>query len=214
MSSIRLLIADDHQLFLDGIVSLLQAEKSFSIKATAQDGYEVLELISAYDYDVCLLDISVPRLDGIATLKSIREKKPGLKIIILTDYNDPEIIAEMVKAGVAGYVLKNCTKGELVNGIRKVARGETYFSEDVQKAIVQSYTSLIRGKDDQIILTTRELEILKLLAKEYTNDKIASALKISFRTVETHRKNMMQKTKAHNLAGLLSYAYSNGIINK
>lgn len=214
MPSIRLLIADDHELFLDGIVSLLQAEKSFSIKATAHDGYEVLELISKYDYDVCLLDISMPRLDGIATLKSIREKKPGLKIIILTDYNDPKIIAEMMKAGVAGYVLKNCTKAELVNGIRKVARGETYFSGDVQKAIVQDYTSLIRGKDNQIILTTRELEILKLLAKEYTNDKIASALKISFRTVETHRKNMMQKIKAHNLAGLLSYAYSNGIINK
>ena len=212
MSSIRLLIADDHQLFLDGIVSLLQDEESFSIKATARDGYEVLDLIGKYDYDVCLLDISMPRLDGIATAKRIREKKPELKIIILTTYNDREIIAEMTKAGVAGYLLKNCTKAELVNGIRNVARGETYFSEDVQKAIVQNYTSLIRGNGNQIILTTRELEILKLLAREYTNDKIASALKISFRTVETHRKNMMQKTKAHNLAGLLNYAYSNGII--
>ncbi len=212
METIRLLIADDHQLFLDGIVSLLREEPSFTIAATAEDGYQVLELVNKNHFDVCLLDISMPRLDGIATAKRLREKKPELKIIILTTYNDREIIDEMTRAGVSGYVLKNCTKSELVNGIRKVAEGQTFFSDDVQQAIVRNYTTILRGKENQIVLTTRELQILKLLAREYTNDKIAAELKISYRTVETHRKNMMQKTKAHNLAGLLSYAYSSGII--
>lgn len=210
MSVIKLLIADDHHLFLDGIISLLKDEPSFSIEATAEDGYQVLDLIGKHDYDVCLLDISMPRLDGIATARQVREKKPALKIIILTTYNDREIIDEMAKAGVAGYLLKNCTKGELVAAIRKVAGGEIFFSPEAQKMIFQRYTSLL--KENQVVLTQRELEILRLLAREYTNDKIAAELKISYRTVETHRKNMMQKTKAHNLAGLLAFAYSTGII--
>lgn len=212
MGVIRLLIADDHQLFLDGIVSLLKDEPSFSIEATAEDGYQVLDLVGKSHFDVCLLDISMPKLDGIATARKLREKKPGLKIMILTTYNDREIIDEMTRLGVSGYVLKNCTKAELVNGIRKVSAGETYYSDAAQEAIIRNYTTLVRGKENQVILTSRELEILKLLAREYTNDRIASELRISYRTVETHRKNMMQKAKAHNLAGLLSYAYSTGII--
>ena len=212
MGTIRLLIADDHQLFLDGIVSLLKDEESFSIGATAEDGYQVLDLVSKNHFDICLLDISMPRLDGIATAKKLREKKPDLKIIILTTYNDREIIDEMTRAGVSGYLLKNCTRTELVNGIRKVAAGENFYSADVREAIVRNYTTLVRGKENQVVLTSRELQILKLLAREYTNDRIAAELKISYRTVETHRKNMMQKMNAHNLAGLLSYAYNSGII--
>lgn len=212
MKVIRLLLADDHHLFVDGIVSLLKDETSFSIEDTAEDGYRALELIGQKEYDVCLLDISMPRMDGIATARKILEKKPEFRIIILTTYNDREIIDEMTKVGVAGYLLKNCTKSELLNAIRVVAAGGAYFSEDAQKVIVQNYTSLVRGSGNQIVLTKREVEILRLLANEYTNDKIASALRISYRTVETHRKNMMQKTKAHNLAGLLTYAYSKGII--
>ena len=209
---IRLLIADDHHLFLDGIVSLLKDESAFSIESTAEDGYQVLELIGKKEYDVCLLDISMPGLDGIATAKKLREKRPNLKVIVLTTFNDRQIIDEMTKIGVAGYVLKNSTKQELVEAICKVAAGETYFAHGAQNSIIQQYTSMAKGKENQIVLTQRELEILKLLAREYTNDKIANELKISFRTVETHRKNMMQKTKAHNLAGLLAYAYSTGII--
>jgi len=154
----------------------------------------------------------MPGLDGIATAKKLREKRPNLKVIVLTTFNDRQIIDEMTKIGVAGYVLKNSTKQELVEAICKVAAGETYFAHGAQNSIIQQYTSMAKGKENQIVLTQRELEILKLLAREYTNDKIANELKISFRTVETHRKNMMQKTKAHNLAGLLAYAYSTGII--
>lgn len=212
MRPIRLLIADDHQLFLDGVVSLLKDEPGIVIKATAEDGLQAIELVERNEFDVCLLDISMPRMDGITAARRIRERRPALKILILTTYNDRQIIEEMIRIGVSGYLLKNSTRSELIEGIQRVARGENHFIHVPENGMVQRYTSPSKTKKNQVILTHREEEILKLLAKEYTNERIAEKLKISFRTVETHRKNMMQKTNAHNLAGLLTYAYSNGIL--
>ena len=210
MNKIKLLIADDHTILRDGIVSLLQSEESFAVTGTACNGYEVLDLICKKDFDVCLLDISMPGLDGMETAKLIKERKPAIKIIMLTTYNDPEIISELVHIGVSGYLLKNSDKQELVEAINKVMKGRYYFSEEVEKIILQGLSDKKSG--EVITLTERELEVMKLLAREYTNDKIADELHISFRTVETHRKNIMQKTKSHNLAGLLKYAYGKGLL--
>ena len=210
MNKIKLLIADDHPILRDGIVSLLQAEESFVIAGTAGNGYEVMELISKKDFDVCLLDINMPGMDGIETARLIKEKKPGIKIIMLTTYSDREIISELVHIGVSGYLLKNSDKQELVEAVNKVMKGRHYFSEEVENIILQGLTE--KKSAGVITLTERELEVMHLLAKEYTNDKIAGELYISYRTVETHRKNIMQKTKSHNLAGLLKYAYSNGLL--
>ena len=210
MNKIKLLIADDHTILRDGIVSLLQGETAFTVAGTAGNGYEVMNLISKNDYDVCLLDINMPGLDGIETAKLIKEKKPGIKIIMLTTYNDREIISELVHIGVSGYLLKNSDKQELVEAVHKVIKGRHYFSEEVENIILQGLTEKKSG--EVITLTERELQIVQLLAKEYTNDKIAKELTISYRTVESHRKNIMQKTKAHNLAGLLKYAYGKGLI--
>jgi DNA-binding NarL/FixJ family response regulator len=210
MSKIKLLVADDHTILRDGIVSLLQGEESFTVTGTAGNGYEVLDLISKKDFDVCLLDISMPGLDGMETAKLVKERKPAIKIIMLTTYNDPEIISELVRIGVSGYLLKNSDKQELVEAINKVVKGRHYFSEEVENIILQGLSD--KKSTEVIMLTERELEIMKLLAREYTNDKIADALHISYRTVETHRKNIMQKTKAHNLAGLLKYAYGKGLL--
>ena len=210
MNKIKLLIADDHPILRDGIVSLLQAEESFVIAGTAGNGYEVMELISKKDFDVCLLDINMPGMDGIETARLIKEKKPGIKIIMLTTYSDREIISELVHIGVSGYLLKNSDKKELVEAVNKVMKGRHYFSEEVENIILQGLTE--KKWAEVITLTERELEVMHLLAKEYTNDKIAGELYISYRTVETHRKNIMQKTKSHNLAGLLKYAYSNGLL--
>ena len=211
MNQIRLLIADDHLLFLDGIVSLLKTEKAFMID-TAHDGLEVLEKISKNEFDVCLLDIGMPNMDGIATAKALKERKSPLKVIILSTYNDKEIISEMMKIGVSGYLLKNCSRQELVDAIQKVHAGGKHFSEEVQNTIVNQFTTFLAQKNKaEEILTPREIEIVQLLAKEYTNERIATELNISFRTVETHRKNIMQKTKSHNLAGLLKFAYEQGI---
>jgi len=210
MDKIKLLVADDHKILLDGIVSLLKMEPSFIVAGTATDGYEVLELAGKNEYDVCLLDINMPRLDGMATARILKERKPGLKIIMLTTYNDREIISELVHIGVSGYLLKNCDKQELFEAIKKVISGRYYFSEEVEKIILLGVSE--KKHKDAITLTEREQEIVQLLAKEYTNNKIADELHISYRTVETHRKNIMQKTKTHNLAGLIQFAYSKGFL--
>jgi DNA-binding NarL/FixJ family response regulator len=210
MNSIKILMADDHKILLEGVVSLLQTEKSFEIAATAVNGFEVLELVKNKYFDICILDINMPGIDGIEVTRQIKLWKPDMKIIILTTYNDKEIITELIQLGVAGYLLKNAAKAELVEAIKKVMSGRYYFSEEVEKIIMKGLTA--KKPADESILTEREIEIVKLLGMEFTNEKIAHELNISFRTVETHRKNILQKTKSHNLAGLLKYAYLKGIL--
>ena len=215
VTKIKLLVADDHRVLLDGLVSLLKKEKNFDVAATAENGRQVIELVSSNDYDICLLDISMPEIDGMEASKWISKNKPGTKIIILTTHDEEEIISELVHIGVSGYLLKSCTRQELVKAINRVMYGKVYFGDEVNEAIMQGYANEIGRKkttDETVLLTLREKEIVQLLAKEYTNDKIAAELQISYRTVETHRKNIMQKTKASNLAGLLKYAYGNGML--
>jgi len=210
------LIADDHKMVLDGLVALLQGEGDLEISATAYSGRQVLELVRQHCYDICLLDINMPEGDGIETARSIKEERPEVKIIILTTYNEREIVQRLLQIGVSGYVLKNSTRQELVNAIKKVAGDGYYFSDEVQASILKGYMlhekPLQQDITSEVSLTHREKEILELLSKEYTNDKIAGCLNISYRTVETHRKNMMQKTGASNLAGLLRYAYNKGLL--
>ena len=210
MHTIKLLVADDHKILLEGIVSLLQSEESFDVAATARNGAEVMELVNNNDYDVCLLDINMPGIDGMEAAKLIKATKPFIKIIMLTSYNDKEIISELIQIGVSGYLLKNSDKSELVEAIKKVMSGRYYFSAEVEEIIMKGVAE--KKNTEVIVLTEREIEIVKLLGKEYTNEKIANELHISYRTVETHRKNIMQKTKSHNLAGLLKHAYSKGFI--
>lgn len=212
---IKLLIADDHRIMLDGIVALLQVEKDVSVAGIATNGYEVLELANKHTFDICLLDINMPGLDGMETTKLLKERSPGLRIVILTTYNDKEIITQMLQNGVSGYLLKNSSRQELIEAIKKVAGGGYYFSDEVHASIMENYMQQLgeKNKDTEVItLTKREREILQLLALEYTNEKIAETLVISYRTVETHRKNIMQKTKSRNLAGLLKFAYSKNLI--
>lgn len=211
-TTIRLLIADDHIVVLDGLVALLQKEPGFSIGATAHNGRQVLELIQRDSYDICLLDINMPDLDGIETARLLKEVRPEIKVIILTTYGEKEIISRLLQIGVAGYLLKNSTRQELVSAIKKVANSGYYFSDEVQASILHGYTEKPAKEEPGVTLTHREREILELLSRECTNDEIARRLNISFRTVETHRKNMMQKTGASNLAGLLRYAYSKGLL--
>jgi DNA-binding NarL/FixJ family response regulator len=211
----KILVVDDHVLLIEGLLSLLRPESTFDIDV-ARSGYEALEKICKTDYDVCLLDIGMPGMDGIETAKAIRAKKSPVKIVILTTYNDQAIVRELIGIGIAGYILKNSTQKELIEAIHKVASGGMYFSQELSNAVVHNYSTYVREKQnssvESVSLTHREKEVLQLLAREFTNEAIAKELKISFRTVETHRKNMMQKTKSHNLAGLLKFAYREGLI--
>lgn len=211
---IHLLLADDHHLFLDGLLSLLTKEKDILIDDVANTGTDALQFALTKNYDVCILDISMPQMDGIEVCKKLIQQKPDQKIIMLTTYDDYGIITEMIHCGVKGYLLKNCSKKQLLEAIRMVAAGKSYFTEEAHQAIMANYKKdqVTEKKSETPLLTTREIEIVQLLSKEFTNDKIAAALNISYRTVETHRKNIMHKTGAHNLAGLLKFAYQNGIV--
>jgi DNA-binding NarL/FixJ family response regulator len=215
LKEIKLLIADDHRVLLDGLASLLKSEPGFQVMATVESGTQVIELMQKKEYDICLLDISMPGMDGIETAKWIKDHKPETKIIILTTHDEEEIIAEMIDIGVNGYLLKSSTRQELVNAINRVMEGKLHFSDKVNEAIIKGYTNRIEKIDpkEHVHLTEREKEIILLLAKEYTNEKIANELNISYRTVETHRKNIMQKTKARNLAGLIKFAYSQHMLD-
>jgi DNA-binding NarL/FixJ family response regulator len=218
MKKLKLLLADDHPLFLEGLVSLIKAEKNFAPPLTASNGDEVIRVLDKQACDMCILDINMPGLNGLEAAKTVRSRWPEIKVIILTTYNDREFISEMLAVGVSGYVLKNSTRTELVKAIYEVSAGKTFFSTEVQDSIFNDYTSKVRKEKsaagtEKVVLTPRETEIVRLLAREYTNDRIAEELHISYRTVETHRKNIMQKTKSANLAGLLKFAYTNGIIS-
>lgn len=216
MEPVKILVADDHHLLLDGIVSLFCNEQDFIISATASNGFEVIDLLGKNEFDICLLDISMPGMDGIETAKIIKEQYPLLKVIILTTYSEKEIVSEMLQVGVSGYVLKNATKEELLQAIRKVMMGSLYFSEEVYETITHNYIGQLtdkKNKRKEVLLTNRETEILQLLFQEYTNEKIATELNISYRTVETHRKNIMHKAQAHNLVGLMKFAYQNNWIS-
>ncbi len=214
LHKIRLLIADDHRVLLEGLVTLLKAEANFKIIATAESGRQVTEILKKEAVDICLLDISMPEMDGMQTARWIIENRHPVKVIILTTHDEEEIIAEMIHIGVSGYLMKTSTRHELVTAINQVMNGKTFFSDEVSNNILEGYTKQMMKpveKKEEITLTHREKEIVQLLTKEYTNDKIAEELHISYRTVETHRKNIMQKTRAHNLAGLIRFAYQAGL---
>jgi DNA-binding NarL/FixJ family response regulator len=212
--TIRVLIADDHRVLLDGLVSVLQSENSITVAATAEDGVAAQQLIEQNEYDVCLLDISMPGMDGIELTGWIKQHQPQLKVIILTTHDEAEIIAELIKRGADGYLLKSCTRTQLTEAIKKVHAGKHYFNDAVYDVIVKGFTGTHHNPPAEIHLTSREKEIVQLLAQGYTNEKMALHLNISYRTVETHRKNIMQKTGAGSLAGLIRYAYSKGIIHQ
>jgi DNA-binding NarL/FixJ family response regulator len=215
MKPLKLLLADDHHLFLDGLKSLLNKEKDIVVADAVNTGTDALRLALSNQYDVCLLDISMPGMDGIEVCKKVKAANANQKIIMLTTYDDNGIITEMIHTGVNGYLLKNCTKLQLLEAIRTVGSGRLYFTDEAHRAIMNNYSALVkeqRKPKTQPILTPRETEIVQLLAREFTNEKIAHELQISYRTVETHRKNIMQKTGAHNLAGLLKFAYDQKIL--
>lgn len=205
---INLLVADDHQVVIDGLRSLLSLEADFNVVGEALNGKMVLEALKDQKVDVVLLDINMPVMDGIETAKFMREHYPDVKILILTMYNKPEFIRNILEAGASGYVLKNAGKEELIDAIRKVEKGEEYFSISVTKTMMESFRS---GSDsNKVELTKRERGVLTLIAEGDKTSEIAEKLLISTHTVDTHRYNLLSKLNIKNTAGLVRYAIKNG----
>lgn len=210
-SPLRILLVDDHQMFLDGLKTLLSKHDSIEVVSEALNGQEALNIIRKEQIDLVLSDINMPEMSGTELAKAIKHEMPDVKILILSMYNDREIIHEIVMTEAEGYILKNSNKQELLSALERIASGGTYYSNEVMEIITDSYVAKQKSQEKTKDLTKREIEIIKLICQEYSTPEIAETLFISPLTVETHRKNILKKTKVRTIVGLIKFAIDNKI---
>ncbi len=211
---IRVLIADDHKIIRVGLIGLLQRADDIEVAAEAADGNHVLETLSGNVIDVVLMDIDMGQTSGIQTTQKLRKQFPDVQVLALTMHDEEDNIIQMLEAGANGYLLKDCGQEELFAAIHAVARGDSYYSNAVSatllKALTHRQAQAHHRKD--VPLSDREIEVLRLIAKEHTNGEIAEKLFISIRTVDTHRRNILEKLQLKNTAGLVRYAIEKALI--
>ena len=208
---IILALVDDHQIVIDGLMSLLKGHEKFRFAFATTNPAEVMKKLEQHPVDILLTDIMMPQLSGNALAKKIKEKFPAIKILALSMSGSGDLVNEMIRdADISGYVLKNIGKQELIKALEKIADGGIYFSEEVVTELQQ--TNQRKKINEEVHLTGREIEITRLIEKEYSNKQIAEALFISERTVETHRKNIFRKTNTNSVIGLIKYAYAHKLI--
>jgi DNA-binding NarL/FixJ family response regulator len=208
-----ILIADDHGIVREGLRRLLESEPDIKVCAEASDGREALELVAKEQPSLVILDITMPRLGGLETLERLRAEHPGVKVILLSMHGDPQFIRSAVTLGVDGYILKDGRAGEVVAAVRAVLRGGSYFSPPVAREIVEQVRSPKRGSREPFTtLSTREREVLHLIADGMSAKEIASSLGISTKTVEAHRTSLMRKLGARKATELVRYALRHGLV--
>ena len=217
MKSVKILIVDDHPMIRHGIKSLLIDEEEYSQIDEAVNGKEALDKLRAKKYDLVIMDIKMPEMNGIEATKEIRKRYPGVRVLAISMYDEHSYIIKILRAGALGYILKNTGKEELLSAIKSVMKGESYFSQEVSGLMM---SQLISGKPvpmmttlkANLTLTKREKEIIQLILAEYTNNEIGENLGISPRTVDTHRRNLLQKFDVKNTAGLVKFAVENRLL--
>ena len=210
MTPIRLLIVDDHHLLRDGIAAILQQEPSIAVVGHAQNGRDALDQIPQLNPDVILMDIEMPVMDGLQATQHIKERWPAVRVLILSMHDEPEYIRKIMKVGASGYVLKDVAADELLRAIATVHQHGTYFSSVASRHLFQATETDAAGIEEP--LTTRETEVLKLIAKGACNKDISRTLEISIRTVESHRQNLRNKLGIQTTAGLTHYAIEHHLI--
>lgn len=214
MSKINLVLVDDHHILLDGLSALLKTQKDMQVTAAYTNSADLLSNLEQLRANVFIADINMPGMNGIELTRAIRARYNDAAIICLSMHDDAEHISEMANAGASGYLLKNTNDKDLLEAIRTVAAGKLYFPDDILAKMkdYEQRTSRMAEGASVIKLTSRELEILKLIAAEYSNTRIAETLFISERTVETHRKNMLRKTNHSTMLGLLKFAIDHKLL--
>ena len=217
LKKIKVHIADDHRVLIDGIKAVLKTEDKIEVVGSSLNGEEVLEWYKTNKSDVLVLDINMPKVDGIKVLQEFKNRKSRPRIVVLSSYDDSKLVKEVLKIGADGFLAKKCAGEQIVEAIVTVNRGEKYFSESIQKKIFSFFSNEKREDSSQdgtffSSLTDRETEVLKLIAQEYSTKEIAGQLFISVNTIETHRKNLIKKLKVKNAIGLALYAHKNQLV--
>lgn len=211
MANIRVALADDHKIVRDGIKLMIRQHPGVEVIAEAENGNEVIEICAKESIDLVIMDINMPQMDGIEATSRIKTNYPEIKVLALTMSNDDVHIRKMIQAGASGYIMKSSGTLELREAIETIMDGKHYFSDEATKSIMMD---LVKNKgvtksNEPVSITEREIEVLELIVKEFTNQEIADKLFISPRTVDAHRRNLLQKTGARNTAGLVRYALTN-----
>ena len=209
---IRILLADDHKLFRDGLHLLLERQANIKVIGSTNNGRTAIRLAYELKPHVVIIDIGMPGLEGIDAAKRIKQKNPDIKILVFSMHSDPPYVESMLKAGASGYLLKNCSLEELCFAISAAADDKTYFCQEVASTMVQSYLDQNNIKPQNRKLTEREMEVLRLITEGKRAKHIATLLDVSVKTFETHRRNIMEKLKLYSVAELTRYAIKEGII--
>ena len=219
MRKIKVHIADDHQLLIDGIEAVLSSEENIEIVGSSLNGEDVLNWFASNEADILILDINMPKVDGISVLQSFLKNGIQQKVIVLSSYDDTKLIKEVLKIGASGFLAKKCAGKNIVEAINQVYSGKHYFSESVKDKLLASFTNNYLNLDEISkessffsSLTPRETDVLKLICKQLNSKEISTELHISINTVETHRKNLINKLKVKNVVGLAIYALKNNIV--
>jgi len=209
----KILLVDDHRLIRDAIHSYMESDEEYEVVGEASHGQEAIRTLEEMKVDVVLMDINMPIMGGLECTKEIKKRWPNIKVLTLSMMIDNQHIKQMMGAGASGYVLKNCTEKELKKAIKTVYEGDTYYSSEVTEVVMTNLMKINPTKTSNLVvdmpLTDREKEVLELIIKEFTNNEIADKLFISNRTVDAHKRNLLEKTGSKNIAGLVMYAINN-----
>ena len=211
MGKLRIVVADDHTLVRAGLVTLLTRMPDVEVAGEAADGREALKLVKELRPDLAILDISMPELNGLDAAQRMHDSSPKTKVIILSMHANEEYVAQALKAGAAGYLLKDAATVELDMAIKVVAQGQFYLSPSISRQVVDSY--LHGGPSGLDLLSPRQREILQLIAEGKSTREIAETLHLSVKTIETHRAQLMERLDIHDVAGLIKYALRKGLIS-
>jgi DNA-binding NarL/FixJ family response regulator len=220
MKAVRVLLADDHVLVRAGIRSLIDQFDGFEVVAEASDGREALDFILTHKPDVAVMDIAMQGLNGIDASSRMVQEFPEVRVVILSMYVNEEYVTQALQAGVSGYIMKDAATSELECALRNVMRGEVYLSSTVSNALVTDYIRRMQkpiastlNMANNVMLTTRQREILQLIAESKTNKEIARILGVSLNTIDNHRTQLMGRLNIHDIAGLVRYAIAIGLVS-
>jgi DNA-binding NarL/FixJ family response regulator len=213
VNATRVVIADDHTLVRAGIRSLLDKLPGIEVVGEASDGREVLHLVAEHQPHIVLMDIGMPDMNGLDATRQLRELHPNVRVVVLSIFSDEEYVYQALRAGASGYLLKGASIEELELAIRSAARGETFLSPQVSRPLIDEYVRRTNASRPGENLSSRQRQVLQLIAEGKTTKQVALDLGISVKTVETHRAQLMDRLNIHDVAGLVRYAIKMGMVN-